>query len=43
MIVKAVFGLKGGESLEPCGAGVAMLVNVDPTRPGGVDVQLLLL
>jgi len=40
LIVNAVLGLKGGESLEPWGAGVTMLVNVPPTRPG-VEVELL--
>ena len=41
LIVKVVLGLKGGELLEPCGAGVTMLVKLDPTRPGGVEVELL--
>ena len=42
-IVKLVFGLKGGELLEPWGAGVTMVVNVDPTRPGvdGGDILSL--
>ena len=40
-IVNVVLGLKGGESLEPWGAGVTMLVKVPPTRPG-VEVELLL-
>ena len=39
-IVNAVLGLKGGESLEPWGAGVTMVVKVPPTRPG-VEVELL--
>ena len=38
-IVKVVLGLNGGELFEPCGAGVTMLVKVDPTRPG-VEVEL---
>ena len=37
-IVNVVLGLKGGESLEPWGAGVTMLVKVDPTRPGVVEL-----
>ena len=40
-IVNVVLGLKDGELLEPWGAGVTMLVKVDPTRPG-VEVELLL-
>ncbi len=39
-ILKVVLGLKGGELFEPCGAGVTMLVKVDPTRPG-VEEDLL--
>lgn len=39
-MIKVVSEPKGGESLEPWGAGVTMLMKVDPTRPG-VDVELL--
>lgn len=40
-IVKLVFGLKGGELLEPWGAGVTMVVNVDPTSPAADAGELL--
>ena len=42
-IVNVVFGLKGGEAFEPWGAGVTMVVNVDPTRPGVDTVEFLFL
>ena len=40
-IVKVAPGLKEGEAFEPCGAGVKMLVNVEPTRPGFKTVGAL--